>query len=175
MRAGQHGHKRHQPFLTQLTLTHIQLDELWAPVKHAEPAPWVWVACDAKTKLIPVLQLGPRTQAMAFAVVHELLTRLKPGPLPAFSSDGLRHYFYALTAHCGAWVQATPAHKPIWTLATDFLYAQVIKHRRRQRLISVSPRLVWGQVADYVARLTRAGLRGRINTAFVERINLTLR
>jgi hypothetical protein len=36
-------------------------------------------------------------------VVHELCHRMKPGPLPVFSSDGLRRYFYALTAHFGQW------------------------------------------------------------------------
>jgi len=28
-------------------------------------ATWLWVACDARTKLIPAFTLGPRTQALA--------------------------------------------------------------------------------------------------------------
>jgi hypothetical protein len=60
--------------------------------------------CEAKTKIIPVIQLGARTQEMAYSVVHELKMRLKAGCVPIFSSDGLKHYFYALTAHFGEWV-----------------------------------------------------------------------
>lgn len=54
----------------------------------------------AKTKIIPVIQLGARTQEMAYSVVHELKSKLKVGRVPVFSSDGLKHYFYALTALC---------------------------------------------------------------------------
>src|SRR3712207_7631704 len=37
---------------------------------------WLWVALDPLTKLIPVLQLGARTQPAAHTVVHELRQRL---------------------------------------------------------------------------------------------------
>jgi transposase InsO family protein len=36
-------------------------------------------------------------------------------------------------------------------------------------------RIVWGEEKQYQERLKKAGLSGRINTAFVERINLTIR
>ena len=58
----------------------------------------MWVAMEATTKIVPVIQLGPRTLEMAYAVVYELRTRMHVGlALPVFSSDGLRLYFYALT------------------------------------------------------------------------------
>ena len=103
-RSGDHSRKLHDRFFIALELFHIQLDELWASVKHAGQEIWVWTICDAKTKLIPVLQLGPRNQSMAYAVVHELKDRLKAGMVPVSSSDGLKHYYYALTAHFGEWV-----------------------------------------------------------------------
>ena len=93
-RGGDQRSKLQQRFFANLELGHVQLDELWANVKQAKQDVWVWIACDAKTKLIPVLQLGPRTQEMAHSVVHELKGRLKPGCVPVFSSDGLKHYFY---------------------------------------------------------------------------------
>ena len=37
----------------------------------------------------------------SFAFVHRLTRRLAPGYVAIFSSDGLRHYFSALTAHYG--------------------------------------------------------------------------
>jgi IS1 family transposase len=163
------------PFFANLELTHVQLDELWANVKQSEQDVWVWVACEAKYKLIPVLQVGPRTQAMAYSVVHELISRLKAGCVPIFSSDGLKHYFYALTAHFGEWVNPHGQTKPVWNIFADFAYAQVIKQQRRFRLIKVEHRNIWGAATEYVARLKANGLSGNINTSFVERVNLTIR
>ncbi len=174
-RGGAHGRKLHQRFFTNLNLVHLQLDELWANVKQAGQDVWVWTVCDARTKLIPVVQLGPRTQDMAYIVVHELKSRLKVGCVPVFSSDGLKHYFYALTAHFGEWVNVEGEGKPSWMMLSDFVYAQVIKTQRRFRLVSVDTRFVWGLPFDYFSRLKAAGLSGRINTSFVERANLTIR
>ena len=61
------------------------------------------MALEAESKLMPVLQLGPRTQEVAHGVVHSLAVMLAPGCVPAFTSDGLNHYFYSLTAHFGEW------------------------------------------------------------------------
>jgi hypothetical protein len=108
----------------------------------------VWVACEAKYKLIPVLQLGPRTQDMAYSVVHELKNRLKPGCVPIFSSDGLKHYFYALTAHFGEWVKPDGQAKPVCNIFADFAYAQVLKQQRRFRLLKVEHRNLWGQLRN---------------------------
>jgi IS1 family transposase len=54
----------------------VQLDELWANVKDGSQDMWLWVAHNASTKLIPVLQVGGRSQEMAFSVIHELKRRL---------------------------------------------------------------------------------------------------
>jgi IS1 family transposase len=123
----------------------VQLDELWANVKQAQQDLWVWVAVDARTKIIPVLQLGARTQEMAYAVVHELKNKLEVGAVPVFSTDGLKHYFYALTAHFGEWVHVEGQKKPIWMILTDFYYAQVIKRQRRRRMVEVEQRHIWGR------------------------------
>jgi hypothetical protein len=100
---------------------------------------------------------------------------LLPGCVPVFSTDGLKHYFCALTAHCDEWVQLAEGGKSVWTILTDFAYAEVIKQQRRFRLVKVEHRHIWGLAADYVARLKAAGLSGNINTSFVERASLTLR
>jgi hypothetical protein len=94
------------------------------------------VASNAQTKLIPVLQVGGRTQEMAYRVVHELKGRLRPGCVPVFSSDGLKHYFYALTAHSGCW-ERSDGKKRVWQLLGEFAYAQVIKHQRKRRTVEV--------------------------------------
>jgi len=57
----------------------------------------------------------------------------------------------------------------------DFFYAQVIKQRKRFRLVDVLYRYVWGLPTEYRSRLKAKDLSGNINTSFVERINLTMR
>jgi len=173
-RSGMQGKKLHERFMLELVLIHVQLDELWANVKHSTQDMWVWTACDVTTKIIPVIQVGGRTQEMAYHVVHELKGRLRPACLPVFSTDGLRHYFYALTAHFGRWEKAE-GKKPVWVLVSDFVYAQVIKHQRRRKTVQVERRMLWGDEKNYRDRLKIAGLSGKINTSFVERANLTIR
>jgi IS1 family transposase len=154
-------------------LIQVQLDELWVNAKQGSQDLWLWVVSDARTKLVPVLQVGGRTQEMAYGVVHELKGRLRAGSVPVFSTNGLKHYFYALTAHFGQW-ELGEGHRPVWVLLSDFLYAQVIKHQRRRRTVEVERRVLWGEEKQYRERLKEAGLSGRINTAFVERVNLTI-
>ena len=80
---------------------------------------------------------------MAFSVVHELKSRLKTGCGPVFSTDSLKQHFDAFTAHFGEWLTPEQDGKPIWTILTDFAYAQVIKQQRRFRLVKVEQRMIW--------------------------------
>jgi hypothetical protein len=66
-----------------------------------------------------------------------------------------------------------PLPKPRWRALPQLLYAQVIKTVRRRRLVRVSHRVVFGTLEAIQAVLAPHGWQ--INTAFVERINLTIR
>ncbi len=174
-RAGQNSRCLHDRFLRALQLTHVQLDELRLMLHGAADAAWLWVACDARTKLIPVFHLGPRTQALAHQLIHELAQRLTPDGLPVFSSDGLALYFYALTAHFGQWVQVLGHRRRRWTVDARLLYAQVIKRYRCRRLAEVRRQVCLGTPAEYRQALCAHDFSGRIQTAFVKRLNLTMR
>jgi len=71
--------------------------------------------------------------------------------------------------------------KPVWALLSEFVYGKVIsfaeqtQHRRRHRTVEVEQRILWGEEKHYRERLKKAVLSGRINTAFVECLNLTIR
>ena len=79
---------------------------------------------------------------MAYSVVHELKRRLKVGFVPIFSSDGLKHFYYALTAHFGESVAVEGKKKLEWLIVSIFKYAQVIKQQRGFRLVGVENRLL---------------------------------
>ncbi len=147
-RAGLHAAKLHDHFFQRLKFQHIQLDELWANARSGQTSRevWVWTTMEVTTKVVPVIRLGPRTLAVAYAVVHELRQRMQAGhPLPVFSTDGLQLYFYALTAHFGQWVTSVGRRKRVWQIAADFIYGQVKKVQRRRRLIKVELQMLWGE------------------------------
>ena len=103
MRAGDHSQLLHNQFFRGLTLALIQMDELYARVRTADKARWVWLAIDPISKALPALHLGSRQAQSAYALLHDLHLRLADDCVPAFTTDGLRSYFYAITAHFGNW------------------------------------------------------------------------
>ena len=140
---------------------------------------WVWGALDPVTKLLLTLAVGDRTLAMAQRVVHQVVQVLAPGCVPLFLTDGFKEYTTALLTHYGQWVQPArrrahgPVPKPRWMPLPGLLYAQVVKTVRRRRLVGVTHRVVFGTLVAVEQVL--APLGWHINTAFVERLNLTIR
>jgi IS1 family transposase len=183
-----------QYFLHDVRVTQVQLDELFAllsAVKRGEISEteavarlsrsphWVWVAMDPITKLLLTLEVGDRTLAMAQRVVHQVVQVLASGCVPLFLTDGFKEYTTALLTHYGQWIQPPrrqaqgPAPKPRWMPLPGLLYAQVVKTVRRRRLVRVQHRVVFGTLEAIHQVLAACGWQ--IHTAFVERINLTLR
>jgi IS1 family transposase len=183
-----------QYFLHDVRVTQVQLDELFAllsAVKTGEVSDaeaiqrlsrsphWVWGALDPVTKLLLTIDVGDRTLAMAQGVVHQVAQVLAPDCVPLFLTDGFREYITALLTHYGQWVQperrqATgPAPKPRWMPLPQLLYAQVVKTVRRRRLVHVKHRVVFGTLEAINQVLAACGWQ--INTAFIERLNLSIR
>src|SRR5712691_1294415 len=180
--------------LHDIRVQQVQLDELLAllsavkdgevsaaeAIERLERSPqWVWVALDPESKLVLAIDVGERPLALAQRVVHQVAQILAPDCAPLFLTDGFREYLTALLTHYGYWVQPPrrqvtgPAPKPRWMPLPQLLYAQVIKTVRRRRLVRVSHRVVFGTLEAIHDVLAPYGWQ--INTAFVERINLTIR
>src|SRR3989442_6985827 len=183
-----------QHFLHDVRVRQVQLDELFAllsavkdgevsaaeAIERLERSPqWVWAAMDPESKLLLAIDVGNRTLAMAQRVVHHVAQVLAPDCAPLFLTDGFREYLTALLTHYGHWVplprrQVTgPTPKPRWMPLPQLLYAQVIKTVRRRRLVDVKHRVVFGTLVAVEQVLAPFGWH--INTAFVERVNLTIR
>jgi IS1 family transposase len=140
---------------------------------------WAWVAMDPESKLLLAIDVGDRTLTMAQRFVHHVAQVLASDCAPLFLTDGFREYMTALLAHYGAWVQPPRRQdkgsnsKPRWMPLPPLLYAKVVKTVRRRRLVDVKHHVVFGtrMAIEHVL----APLGWQINTAFVERINLTIR
>jgi IS1 family transposase len=176
-RAGKHAQTLHKRSFCHLHLPHLQLDELRTRLRCAKQILWLWLAIDPRTKILPVLELGPRTQHMAHRLIHTLRESLAPGCLPLFTSDGLNLYFYALTAHFGQWLQVGRRGRNVrrWQVEPALIYGQVKKSYRRRKLVRVTHVMRLGTEPALKAALQSLGLSGRLNTAFIERVNLTIR
>jgi IS1 family transposase len=180
--------------LHDVRVTQVQLDELFAllsavkdgAISEADAierleriSQWVWVAMDPESKLLLALDVGERTLALAQRVVHQVAQVLAPDCAPLFLTDGFREYLTALLTHYGQWVQpprcqATgPPPKPRWMPLPQLLYTQVVKTVRRRRLVDVQHRVVFGTLEAVNQILVPLGWK--INTSFVERLNLTIR
>jgi IS1 family transposase len=183
-----------QYFLHGGRVTQVQLDELFALLRAVKagasrnPAAsqrlsrsphWVWTAMEPVTKLLLGLDSGERTLAMAQRVVPQVSQVLAPGCGPLFLTAGFKESTTALRTHYGQGVQAPrqraqgPAPTPRWMPLPGLLYAQVVQTVRRRRLVRVRPRVVFGTLDAMQQGLAACGWQSQ--TAFVERLNLTIR
>jgi len=171
-RAGLHGEHLQALLFINLRPDYLQLDELYAPVAGNKRKSWLWVAIDPVSKLIPVVYLGARKAEDGYRFVHEMKLHLAPDCIPAITSDGLRAYFYAITAHFGHWSGKS------WVVSKFLLYGQLVKRRNKPKNDDTPytiTRMKWGQRSLLFECLQQLNFNEIIQTAFIERINLTIR
>ena len=139
----------------------------------------VWVAFDPVHKLVIAVLVGERTEEEAIGFVARLRARLADACQPLLTSDSLPHYIGAILQVFGVWVQPQRKGnrgrfpKPRQVPTEGLKYATVHKERKKGRVVSVTTRIVYGRKEEILALLKSVGQK--INTSFVERINLTLR
>ena len=138
-------------------------------------ARWLWLAIDPVSKVIPSLHLGGRKSSDAYGLVHDLEERLEEDCVPAFTTDGLRGYFYGITSHFGRWFRPKRARKDHWQVDEDLLYGQLVKGRKSRKVKYTIMRMMWGKRRDLTRVQRLHGFTRNIQTAIVERVNLTFR
>jgi IS1 family transposase len=192
VRAAEHMEAVSSYLIRDLQLTQVQVDELWALIQRWDQAEeanpetkrrrsqgWVWAGIDPDSKLLLATVVGGRSLAYAQLLIHAIVLVLAPGVVPLFLSDQLAHYRTAILTHFGHWLAVPrrskygPAPKPRWEPLPELNYAQVVKRRVKGRVVEVTQRVVFGSAETITASLWSAGYK--INTAFIERVNLTLR
>jgi hypothetical protein len=110
-RAGLHAASLHERLFQNLRLGHVQLDELCTKTRQGADALWVWFAVDART----TLRSHRRAESWAThsaggacgrARSRERVSSRLPARFHQRCAEGVKLYFYALTAHFGKWAQA---------------------------------------------------------------------
>lgn len=102
--------------------------------------------------------------------------------IPFFTSDELRHYERALLETYGI---AQEVHreigkrgrppKPRLIPPPELRYAQVVKKRKKGRVVSIETAVIFGDHEEVKKLLAASPVSKNINISFVERNNLTLR
>ena len=192
-RAGEHCEKVSAYLMRNLHVEQAQLDELWTFVFKKEKTlsaweklhteygdTWVWTALDPTHKLVLSLVVGEHEEEEAVNLLQKLKAVMVNGCLPLLVSDQLPHYVKAILKVFGRWVQPdrngcrgrfpNPRLEP----TEDLHYATVNKEYRNGKVSSVTTGVVFGSVKEVFNRLKSLGMK-KINTSFVERMNLTLR
>lgn len=191
-KAGQHCQALSECMMRDLNVTQVQLDELWTFVYKKERMlkeweklhsewgdTWVWVAFDPVHKLVIAVLVGERSEEEAIGFLARLRGRLADACQPLFTSDSLPHYVRAILQAFGVWIQPRRKGKrgrfpkPRQVPPEDLKYATVHKERKKGRVVSVTTQVIYGNQGEIQALLEPLG--HKINTSFVERVNLTMR
>jgi len=139
---------------------------------------WIWTAFDANTRLILCFLVGDRTLEYCRMFLKDLSCRIVNKPL--FVSDELPHYEDAIleTYHTVKTFEKTSKRgRPknhVKQIDKDIDYAVVHKTRENGTVTKVETRIVFGNEQRIKERLEKS-VSNKINTAYIERSNGTLR
>ncbi|PIU62504.1 MAG: hypothetical protein COS84_10360 [Armatimonadetes bacterium CG07_land_8_20_14_0_80_40_9] len=173
-------------FLRDLHVEECQVDEMWSFVKKKEKNlddferclrelgdVWIYIAFDARSKLIVEYQMGKRTFSQARLLLHNFKQRTD-SHIPFFTSDDLKYYRDALLIVYGRRVR-NRAGEEVLKPPADLKYGIVKKKRRKGRVISIEVKVVFGKEEEIYQFLEESPVSNQINVSFVERNNLSLR
>ena len=168
-RAGEHARTWHERCFCHLHLPHLLLRRAAhpAPLRHPGASSCGWRLIPAPA-LLPVLQLGSRTQHMAHAVIHSLRQMLVPGCLPLLTRDGLHLYCSALTAQFAHWLQVNWRGRKVlrWQVAAGLIYGQVKNADLWRKLVQVRHMMRLGTEDALTVALQGMGFGGAADHRF---------
>jgi transposase-like protein len=175
--AGQHAKTVHRQIVAQgqVDLGQVQADELYTKTQ-AGPL-WIAMAMSVFSRLWLGGALSwQRDAALIEPVIEQVRAAAQPRQPILFAVDGFKAY-----VSCIRKVFCDPLHtgkpgRPRLIVWQDLHIVQVVKQRAGRRLVSITRRLAHGSLAraEELMQRTQVGL-GCINTAYIERLNATLR
>ena len=144
-------------FLKGIPAYFIQFDELHSFVRKKSNKSIIWTAIEAFSRLMIAFVIGKWTKKSAKKMLELTKSRLQTNPI-AITTDGL-----------GRYTELVPLFFP------TSLYAQVIKKYKKKRLVKVELKPINGTLEKITQVTEGMGLGRTVNTAYVERQNLTVR
>jgi transposase-like protein len=172
--AGSHCQKVHEHLVEQpRDLGQVQADEIRAKVQgHIL---WLAMAIQVPTRLWlgGVLSVSRNTRLID-ALIRQVRRCALCRPL-LFCVDGFSAYVGSIRRVFREPIRTGQPRRPRLRPWDDIHIAQVIKQYAQRRVIAVTQRVVQGTQAQVKALLQRTQGRGKINVAYIERLNATFR
>ena len=138
---------------------YLQMDELWRCLWRKKTKVWIWAGIDVPTRLFIAFHVGDRSSDSAKALIKTIKARIHGVPR-LVTTDGLEAYAEQIIVYF-----------------KDSMYAQVVKEWDGGRIARVYKKVVSNpslvQIGDFISGLKNVGKT--VNTAYIERFNLTLR
>lgn len=145
--------------IRRLTAVELQADEIKTIVGGKQQPIWVFAVIEVWSRLWPSAVVGKRSYQNSLSLFQDLSSRMNFEPIPLVVTDGFGFYNKVIGRVFG------PGE----------LYGQVIKTRRNDRIVKVERRIVLGGEWRLKQALRDSEDSVKLNTSFVERLNLTIR
>jgi transposase-like protein/IS1 family transposase len=145
--------------INRLSVVELQADEIKTIVGSKEQPIWAFAVIDVWSRLWPSTVVGKRSYQNTLALFRDLSSRMNLEVLPLISTDGFGFYEKVVGRVFGS----------------ACVYGQVIKTRRNDRIMKVERRSVLGGAWRLERALRESEDSAKLNTSFVERLNLTIR
>jgi hypothetical protein len=120
---------------------------------------WVFAGIEVSSRLWPATLVGARTWNNTKSFIRTIADSSEWVPFPLITSDGMKFY--------GSAIQLT--------FGVGCVHAQVIKKIKQNRVVKVGTKLVIGSEWRLEDALEASEDSTKLNTAFIERLNLTIR
>jgi transposase-like protein/IS1 family transposase len=140
-------------------LVEVQMDEIRAFLSSRERPVWIFAAIEVWSRLWPSTIVGSRCYRNTRGLVSDVAGRSHLVDSPLVTTDGFKYYAPAIHRVFG------PA----------CIHGEVIKKIRKNRVVKVGTRLILGSEWKLRDALERSEDSTKLNTSFIERLNLTIR
>lgn len=145
--------------LREFDLAELQLDELNTFLGYSNQQTWLFAGIEVSSRLWPAMLVGPRTWRNTNSFIRSIADSSTWTGFPLITSDGMKFY--------GSAIQLT--------FGVGCVHAQVIKKIKQNRVVKVGTKLVIGSEWRLQDALVESEDSSKLNTAFIERLNLTIR
>jgi transposase-like protein len=176
-KAGRQAKTVHEQLVCQgaVDVGQVQADELYT--KTQAGSVWIATAMSVFSRLWLWGAIGwNRDAALLEPVIEQVRAAAQRGRPILFAVDGFKAYVTTILKVFRDPLYTGKRGRPRLLVWEDLHVVQVVKQRVGRRLVSITRRLAYGSLthAEAIMHATQVEL-GRINTAYIERLNATLR
>ena len=177
LKAGRHAKTVQEQLVCQghVDVGQVQADELYTKTQ-AGPV-WIATAMSVFSRLWLWGAISfSRDEELITPVIEHSRAAAQVGQPILFAVDGFKAYVSAILKVFRDPLHTGKVGRPRLIVWADLHIVQVVKQRAGRRLLSISRRLAHGSLscAEAIMQATQVEM-GRINTAYIERLNATLR